>query len=143
MQRGHFDDAVEQLKIAVKLRPENGDGWAILGSIYKQQNKLPEASDAVQKAIAAMPDQPGPHSTLAGIFAQQGRTAEAAAERRKAAELTRAAVNRLRATFVANTGSMLLRKDQIADAIERYQEALSSTRHMSKLTEDSRLLWNG
>jgi protein O-GlcNAc transferase len=126
MQRGHFDGAVEQLKIAVKLRPENGDGWAILGSIYKQQNKLPEASDAVQKAIAAMPDQPGPHSTLAGIFAQQGRTAEAAAERRKAAELTRAAVNRQRATFVANTGSMLLRKDQIADAIERYQEAVSS-----------------
>ena len=108
------------------LRPENGDAWAILGSIYKQQNKLSEASDAVQKAIAAMPDQPGPHSTLAGILAQQGRTVEAAAERKKAADLTRIAVNRQRANFEANTGSMLLQKNQITDAIERYQEAVSS-----------------
>lgn len=108
------------------MRPQNGDGWAILGSIYKQQNKLDEASAAVQKAIVAMPDQPGPHSTLAGILAQQGRTAEAAAERKKAAELTRRAVNRQRATFAANTGRMCLQKDQITDAIERYQEAVSS-----------------
>ncbi len=126
MQRGHFDDAVEQLKNAVELRPENGDAWAILGSIYKQQNKLSQASDAVQKAIAAMPDQPGPHSTFAGILAQQGRNAEAAAERKKAADLTRIAVNRQRANFTANTGSMLLLKNQITDAIERYQEAVSS-----------------
>jgi protein O-GlcNAc transferase len=126
MQRGHFDDAVEQLKIAVRLRPENGDAWAILGSIYKQQNKLVEASDAVQTAIVAMPNQPGPHSTLAGILAQQGRTAEATAERKKAAELTRIAVNRQRASFAANTGSMFLLKNQITDAIERYQEAVSS-----------------
>src|SRR5258708_25453166 len=126
MQRGHFDDAVEQLKIAVRLRPENGDAWAILGSIYKQQNKLVEASDAVQKAIVAMPDQPGPHSTLAGILAQQGRTAEAAAERKKAADLTRIAVNRQRPNFSANTGSMLLLKNQITYAIDRYQEAVSS-----------------
>jgi uncharacterized membrane protein YphA (DoxX/SURF4 family) len=67
-----------------------------------------------------------PHSMLAGILAQQGRTAEAAAERKKAADLTRMAVNRQRATFVANTGRMLLLKNQITDAIERYQEALSS-----------------
>src|SRR5216684_4301338 len=126
MQRGRFDDAVEQFKIALKLRPENGDGWAILGSVYKQQNKLAAASDALQMAIAVMPHQPGPHITLANVLAQQGRTTEALAERKKAADLTRVAVNRQRANFTANTGSMLLLKNQVTDAIERYQEAVSS-----------------
>ena len=39
MQRGRFDDAEAHLKTALRLRPKNGDGWAILGSVYKQQNK--------------------------------------------------------------------------------------------------------
>jgi protein O-GlcNAc transferase len=124
MQRSRFDDAETHLKTALKLRPKNGDGWAILGSVYKQQNKL--ASDALQKAIEVMPEQPGPHVTLASVLAQQGQSTEAAKERKKAAELTRMAVNRQRATFAANTGSMLLLKNQITDAIERYQEAVAS-----------------
>ena len=126
MQRGRFDDAETHLKTALTLRPKNGDGWAILGSVYKQHNKLEEASDALHKAIEVMPDQPGPHVTLAGVLAQQGQSTEAAKERKKAAELTRMAVNRQRATFATNTGSMLLSKNQITDAIERYQEAVSS-----------------
>ena len=36
------------------------------------------------------------------------------------------AVNRQRATFATNSGSLLLQKNQITDAIERYQEAVSS-----------------
>jgi predicted negative regulator of RcsB-dependent stress response len=67
-----------------------------------------------------MPSQPGPHVTPAGVLAQQGRTEE------PAAELERKAVNRQRATFDANTGSRLLRKGQITDAIERYRDAVSS-----------------
>lgn len=126
MQKGRFDDAVEELKIALKLRPENGDGWATLGSVYKQENKLAEAIDALQKAIELMPNQPGPHITLAGILAQQGQNLEAASERKKAANLTRLAISRQRATFAANTGSALLLKGQITDAIERYEEAVSS-----------------
>jgi protein O-GlcNAc transferase len=126
MQRGNFEDAAAQLKIALRLRPENGDGWAILGSVYKQQNKLAEAFDALEKAIELMPNQPGPHITVAGVLARQGRTAEAAAERKKGADLTRVAVNRQRATFAANSGSALLLKGQITDAIARYQEAVSS-----------------
>lgn len=73
-----------------------------------------------------MPNQPGPHVTLASVLAQQGRTAEAVSERKQASDLTRTAFNRQRATFAANTGSMLLLKDQVTDAIERYQEAVSS-----------------
>ena len=87
-------------------------------------NKLPEAADALREAIRQTPDQPDPHLTLATVLAQQGNPTEAAAERKKGAELERVAMNRQRATVSTNTGNSLLQKGQIADAIERYQEAL-------------------
>jgi cytochrome c-type biogenesis protein CcmH/NrfG len=110
MQAGRFADAETQLRHTLELRPQNGDAWAVLGSVYKQDNKLPEAADALRHAIAMLPNQPGPHITLAGVLADQGQKAEAATERKQAAELTRVAVNRQRATFATNTGNMLLAK---------------------------------
>ncbi|MGC1299355.1 MAG: tetratricopeptide repeat protein, partial [Alloacidobacterium sp.] len=126
MQQGRFDDAAAQLRTALERRPENGDGWAILGSVYKQQAKYDEAATALRKAIELLPNQPGTHITLAGILQAQGKKDEAAAERKTAADLTRVAVNRQRATFATNTGNLLLQKGQIADAIDRYQDAINS-----------------
>ena len=51
MQLGRLDEAVVELKKAVALRPENGDAWAILGSTLKQDSRLPEAAEALKKAI--------------------------------------------------------------------------------------------
>src|SRR6201999_2137967 len=73
-----------------------------------------------------LPNQPGPHITLASVLAEQGQKAEAAAERKQAADLTRVAVNRQRATFSTNTGNMMLAKGQVADAIEHFQDAVAS-----------------
>ncbi len=126
MQQGRFDDAAVQLKMALDRRPDNGDGWAMLGSIYKQQARYDEAAAALKKAIALLPNQPGTHITLAAVLQEQGKKEEAAAERKTAADLTRIAVNRQRATFATNTGNLLLQKGQIADAIDRYQDAISS-----------------
>ncbi|HEY3988335.1 MAG TPA: tetratricopeptide repeat protein [Acidobacteriaceae bacterium] len=126
MQAGRFSDAEAQLRHTLELRPQNGDAWAVLGSVYKQDNKLAEAADTLRHAIALLPNQPGPHITLASVLADQGQKQEAAAERKQAAELTRVAVNRQRATFATNTGNMLLAKGQVADAIDRYQEAVAS-----------------
>jgi Tfp pilus assembly protein PilF len=80
----------------------------------------------LRKAIELLPNQPGTHITLAGVLQQQGKKDEAAAERKIAADLTRVAVNRQRATFATNTGNLLLQKGQIADAIDRYQDAINS-----------------
>ena len=96
-----------------------------LGNVYRKMNKLPEAAEALREAIRQMPEQPDPHLTLAAVLAQQGQTAEAAAERKKGAELERVAMNRQRATVSTNSGNSLLKKGQVTDAIERYQEALS------------------
>jgi Flp pilus assembly protein TadD len=115
-----------QLRRTLELRPQNGDAWSVLGTVYKQDNKLPEATDALRHAIALLPNQPGPHITLAGVLSQQGQRTEAAAERKQAAELTRVAVNRQRATFATNTGNMLLAKGHVADAMTQFQDAVGS-----------------
>jgi tetratricopeptide (TPR) repeat protein len=72
-----------------------------------------------------MPNQPDSHLTLATVLAQQGNAPEAAAERKRGAELERVSMNRQRANVSTNSGNSLLQKGQVADAMERYQEALS------------------
>jgi protein O-GlcNAc transferase len=59
------------------------------------------------------------------VHAQQGNAAEAAAERKKGAELERVSMNHQRAEVATNSGNSLLQKGQIADAIERFQEAIT------------------
>ena len=125
MQDGRYDIAARELSMALKLHPDNADGWATLGSLYRKMDKLPEAADALREAIRQTPEQPDPHLTLATVLAQQGLTTEAATERKKGAELERVAMNRQRAAVSTNSGNSLLQKGQVADAIERFQEALN------------------
>ena len=124
MQDGRYDEAARELSLAMKLHPANPDGWATLGSLYRKMDKLPEAADALREAIRQMPDQPDPHLTLAIVLAQEGQAAEAAAERKKGADLERVSMNRQRATIATNSGNALLQKGQVDDAIERFQEAI-------------------
>lgn len=126
MQKGQLDEAAKQLQLAIKLNPGNGDAWAILGSIYKEENSLPEAVSALRQAVALLPNQPGAHITLAGVLALQGKKEDAAVERRIAADLTRAATNRQRATFAVNSGNLLLKQGKISQAVEQFQEAVAS-----------------
>ena len=53
----------------------------------------------------------------------RGRAAD---YRRQGAELSRAAVNRQRASFALNAGNQLLLRGQIADAVSRYQESIAA-----------------
>jgi tetratricopeptide (TPR) repeat protein len=125
MQSGRFDDAAKYLRVALDRRPGNGDGWAVLGSIYHQQAKYDDAAAALRRAIELIPNQPGPHITLASVLQEQGKTDQARAERKVAADLTRVAVNRQRAMFDTNTANSLLEKGEIADAVSHYQDAIT------------------
>lgn len=126
MQEGHFSESEQELQTALHMRPKNADGWAILGSVYRQQNKLPQAVEALNESIRQQPDQPSGYITLASILAQQGNRAEAAADRKKAADLMRNAANRQRALFATNSGNSLRDKGDVVQAIERYQDAIRS-----------------
>ncbi len=126
MQLGKLDEAATALRTALVLRPQNGDGWAILGSVLNQLHQYAEAERALRRAIELLPAQPGPMITLAAVMAEEGKHSEAVALRKEAADLTRVAVNRQRATFNTNAGNQLLLRGQIADAVSRFQEAIAA-----------------
>ena len=125
MQAGRYADAERELSASLKLQPANGDGWATLGSVYNHLDKLPEAVSALQEAIKYLPEQPDPHLTLAAVLIKQNQPAEAAAERKTAADLMRTNMNRQRAEVACNSGNSLLKSGKVDDAIVEYRNALS------------------
>ncbi|MGB0125451.1 MAG: tetratricopeptide repeat protein, partial [Silvibacterium sp.] len=111
---------------ATSLRPDSGESWALLGNIYKETDQPQKAIDALQRAIQLMPNQPSPHITLASILSEQGDRAGAGAERKKAADLSRAAVSRQRANFALDSGKALLGSGRVAEAIVQFQSAVNA-----------------
>ncbi len=126
MQQSRLPEAAASFERALTLRPGNGDAWATLGSVYRQMNDPDKAIPALQHAIALSPSQPSPHITLAAIFASQGKKDEAASERKIAAALTRVAVNRQKADFGLDSGSVLLKRGQLAEAIVQFESAVTA-----------------
>jgi tetratricopeptide (TPR) repeat protein len=125
LQAGRYADAARELNTSLKLQPENGEAWATLGSVYNHLDKLPEAAAALQEAIRRLPQQPDPHLTLAAVLAKQNQPAEATAERKMAADLMRANMNRQRAQVASNSGEALLKSGKVPDAIVEFRNALS------------------
>jgi protein O-GlcNAc transferase len=125
MQVGRYAEAAKELSASLKLRPENGDGWATLGSVYSKLDQLPEAVSALHEAIQQLPQQPDPHLTLAAVLARQNQPAEATLERKKAADLMRANMNRQRAQVATNSANSQLKSGKLEDAVAQFREALS------------------
>jgi tetratricopeptide (TPR) repeat protein len=126
MQQGRFPDAATQLRHAVALQPGNGDAWALLGSVLRESNDSAGAMEALKHAIAIDPNQPSLHVQIAALEAQAGQKEEAAAERKTAAELSRAVVSRQRASFSLKSGRALLAEDKLDDAIVQLNNAIQA-----------------
>lgn len=125
LQAGRYADAERELSVSLRLQPQNGDGWATLGSVESHLNRLPQAVSALREAIRQRPGQPDPHLTLAAVLVRQNEPALAAAERKQAADLMRANMNRQRAEVATNSANDLLRQGKVADAIAEFRDALS------------------
>ncbi len=126
MQQGDFAGAAAQLSRAVALQPANGEAWALLGSVDRQAGNGEKAEDALRHAIAAEPAAPGPHITLAALLAERGDREGAAAERKIAADLSRAAVSAQRGDFALRSGRALLQQGKAAEALVQLQTAVSA-----------------
>ncbi len=126
MQQGRFADAASQLRRAVALQPGNGDAWALLGSVLRESNDPTGAMDALKHAIAIDPSQPSLHVQIAALEALAGQKDEAAAERKTAAELSRAAVSKQRASFSLKSGRALLADNKLDDAIVQLNNAVQA-----------------
>lgn len=124
-QVARYADAAQQLEVALKLHSENGDGWSTLGSVYLKLDKLPEAVAALRKAIQQLPGQSDPHLLLANVLSKQGDTAGAVQQRKLAADLMRAHMNRQRAEVATNSGRSLLSAGKIDDAAVEFRNAIS------------------
>lgn len=123
-QVARYGEAAQQLETTLKLHNQNGDGWSTLGSVYLKLNRLPDAASALRNAIQQLPSQSDPHLLLANVLIQQGNTAEAAQERKTAASLMRAHMNRQRAQVATNSGKSLLAGGKIDDAIVEFRNAV-------------------
>ena len=117
MQQGHSAQAAAQLKLATTLAPLNGDAWALLGSVLKDNGEAAAATEALRHAIELQPDQPSLHIQLAALEVQAGDSTSAAAERKIAARLSRAAISRQRASFALRSGRALLAENKLPEAV--------------------------
>lgn len=137
MQQGRYTEAVANLQRATSLEPSNGDAWALLGSVLKDSGDPAAAAEALQHAIALQPDQPSLHIQLAALDTQAGRTADGAAERKIAADLSRAALSHQRAEFALKSGRTLLEQNKLPEAVVQLNNAAAAA---PSLPEPHRLL---
>ncbi|MDP9038090.1 MAG: tetratricopeptide repeat protein [Acidobacteriota bacterium] len=137
MQQGRFEEAATQLTRATTLQPGDGDAWAVLGSVLKEAGRQADAREALRRAIALEPDQPGLHIELAALESQAGEKDAAAQERKVAADLSRAAAVRQRASFALKSGRSLLGEGKVSEAISQLTIAVEAD---SGLVEGHRLL---
>ena len=125
MQSARYEPAASELERSLKLNPENGDAWAMLGSIYNKLDRLQDAATALREATRRLPNQADSHLLLATVLVKQNQPAEAAEERKVAAELMRVHMNLQRAEVATNSGKSLMASGKIADAITQFRDALA------------------
>lgn len=117
MQQARFPEASAQLKMATALQPGNGDAWALLGNVLKESGDNIGALEALKRAITLRPDQPSLYIQLAAIESQAGDKEAATNDRKIAADLSRAATSRQRASFALKSGRALLDQNKLEEAI--------------------------
>jgi protein O-GlcNAc transferase len=114
------------LQTAIRNQPNYAEAYYTLGTILKQQEKLPEAATALREAIRLQPDFAGAHTTLAAVLRQLGDAQGASEEAQRGAKIT-ASTNRLQAaTFSTNSGKRLLGAGDVDGAISQFRSAISS-----------------
>ncbi len=87
MQKQDYSTAETLLKRVVEATPQSYRAWFDLGYVYNATKRVPEATDAYRKAVAAKPDVFESNLNLGILLARQGETEEGAKYLKAATQL--------------------------------------------------------
>jgi tetratricopeptide (TPR) repeat protein len=118
--RGFFAHANEQLAIAVRLDPENGDAHRDLGTALDGLDDLNAAIPHWQEAVRLNPDDPAAHNNLANGYFKKQELRGAIVEWKRAVEL-----DPMFAPTRVNLGYAYFAVDSIDAALKQLHRALS------------------
>ena len=80
--------SVEHLEAALRIRPDDERSWIALANTHADAGAIAEATRALEKAVAAIPDSGGLRWRLAGILVKVDRNADALVQYNEAERLT-------------------------------------------------------
>jgi Flp pilus assembly protein TadD len=127
-------EALPELQLAVRLRPESAEGHYNLGTALAELGRTSEATSELTVAVRLQPDDAEAHHRLALALAVQGKQNEAANEF--------AAVAQLRpddAVIQYNLAIALARAGRVEEAITHFSEALRLKPDFEAAREDLQL----
>jgi tetratricopeptide (TPR) repeat protein len=82
---GRFDEVIEHLNQAVRIKPTCAKGYHMLGLAYQARGRLDEAMKCLARAVRLSPDDGEAYKRMADILLSRGRVQEARDMQRKAA----------------------------------------------------------
>jgi len=119
-QNGHHERAVQLIRRASILAPENPAIYSNLGEAYRHLDRLDEAIANFRKALALQPAYPDALSNLGNALSTQGRFEEALSCYQKAV-----AINPALPETHNNLGNLFLEREQFDQAYTCFQKALA------------------
>jgi len=120
LEAGRFDEAIGELKEALKINPDDPRVYNNLGLAYRKKGMTNEAFSNYRKAMSLDPSFPDPRINLAEIYLQKGTINEAIVELQQALRLAPD-----RAEVHNNLGVIFLRKKDLDEAISSFKKSLA------------------
>lgn len=77
LAQGKFPDALAAFADAVRIEPENDQGWMGMAVAHERSGGLDSAIEAIQHAIALKPTEPLHYTTLSRLYQKKGMKKEA------------------------------------------------------------------
>jgi Flp pilus assembly protein TadD/SAM-dependent methyltransferase len=117
---GRTDEAIEHLRRALEIEPDNAENHLTLGTILVSLGRSDEALGHLQQAVNSNPDDKGAHSELGIALYRTGKTDEALAHFRQALAIDPGYVEGLR-----NLAKALVDGRQFDEAVECFRKAIT------------------
>lgn len=116
---GKVREAIEQYKLAIRLKPDYAEAYNNLGVAYKELGRMDEAMEQYKSAIRLQPEFAEAYNNLGIVYWETGSAEDAIQQYRKAISLDGGLAN-----AHTNLGVVYWKLGWIHQAIEQYQIAI-------------------